>query len=80
MSVLAAVEWGLLFEVIWVSLVAGIGVTAVFSTVIYAGSRATEAKRDGQDGLAVMFGILAAIAFAAFMVGCVYGVSIILTK
>ena len=80
MNVFSVVEWGLLFEVIWVSMIAGIGVTAVFSTVIYAGSRATEARRDGQDGLAVAFGVLAFIAFVAFMIGCVYGVSIILTK
>ena len=43
MPVLAAIDWAALFEVVWVSLLAGTGVTAIFSLVIYGSARATEA-------------------------------------
>ena len=46
---LAVVEWGLILEVIWVSLVAGIGATVLFSLVVFGSSRAAEARRTGGE-------------------------------
>jgi hypothetical protein len=36
---LAVVEIGQIFEVIWVSLVAGVGITVAYSLVVYGTSR-----------------------------------------
>ncbi len=77
---LAAVEVDKLLEVVWVSLVAGIGVTAVFSLVVYSGARAGEARRAQRSGEATLFFGLSVLCFAAFAIGVVYGVSIMLSK
>ena len=80
MIVFAEIEWDKLVQVIWVSMIAGVLVTAVFSTVIYAGARSSEARRNGQGAAAAAFGALATIAMLVFLAGLVFGVSVILTK
>ena len=80
MLVFADIDWGALFEVIWVSLVAGIGVTAVYSLVIYSSGRASDARRDGNGGAAAIFGGLAILSFVLFMAGVIIGVTIMLNK
>ncbi len=74
----AVVEWGLILEVIWTSLVAAIGVTILFSIVVYASSRAAEARRVG--GSPAPFGVLAVAAMAAFLGAVVVGLLVILNK
>jgi hypothetical protein len=78
--VLAAIEWDKLVEVVWVSLLAGIGVTGVYSLIIFGGARAAEARRNGDGGAATLYGALAIAAFAVFAAGLVFGVAIILSK
>lgn len=70
------VELGQIVEVIWVSLVAGVGITASFSFVILGTARATDAK----GGQKLAFGALAIFAFAVFVAGVVFGVQVMLTK
>jgi hypothetical protein len=79
MTVLA-VTWDLLWQTVWVSFAAGIGVAVLFSLVILAGARASDARRAGQDGAAAGFGVLAAVAFLIFIVGVALGVQVMLTK
>ena len=76
----AAIEFSKLFEVVWVSLLAGIGVTLVYSLVILGAARSSEARRDGRGSAALGFGVLAGLAFLLFGLGVVYGVQIILNK
>ena len=76
----ATVEFSQILEVIWVSLVAGIGVTAIYSVVIYGVSRAAEARREGNGGEATMYGVVAMVAFALFAAGLIFGLSIVLNK
>lgn len=80
MAPIAAIAWGDLVEVIWVSLLAGVGITVVYSAVIYTSARAAEARRDGNGAAAAVFGTLAALAFAIFMAGVIIGVTIMLNK
>ncbi len=80
MSVVAAIEWDKLVQVIWVSLLAGVGVTAVFSVVIFGGARAHEARRDGNGGTATLYTALTVAAFLIFLGGVVFGVTVILNK
>jgi len=76
----AAIHWGELLQVVWVSLLAGVGVTTVFSLVILASARATEHGRAGRGGPALGFALLAALAFAVFGVGIALGVREMLSK
>jgi hypothetical protein len=77
---LAAVNVGDLAEVVWVSLVAGVGVTLTFSLVVLGSGRSAEAKRTGRDVAAVAYATLAGLAFLVFAVGLVVGVKIMLSK
>ncbi len=77
---LAAVDVGALVEVIWVSLLAGVGVTLTFSLVVLGGGRATTARREGSDRAATAYAALAVLAFAVFLAGLVFGVNIMLSK
>jgi hypothetical protein len=76
----AEIDLGALFEVVWVSLLAGVGVTAMFSLVVYGGARAGEARRAQRSGEATAFFVLSTLAFVVFLVGVVLGVGIMLNK
>jgi F0F1-type ATP synthase membrane subunit c/vacuolar-type H+-ATPase subunit K len=76
----AAIHWGTLFQVVWVSLVAGIGVSAVFSLVILASARASEANRTGRSQAALGFAVLAGLALLVFGAGIALGMRAMLAK
>jgi hypothetical protein len=77
---LAAVNVGDLAEVIWVSLVAGVGVTLTFSLVVLGSGRSAEARRTGRDVAAIGYATLAGLALLVFLAGLVAGVNIMLSK
>jgi hypothetical protein len=77
---LAEVEVGKLVEVMWVSLLAGVGISTVFSLVVYSGARAGEARRAGHSGAATAFAVLAVLGLLAFLGGVIVGVTIMLHK
>jgi hypothetical protein len=78
--VLAAVDFHALGQVIWVSLVAGVGVTVLFSVSIFAFGKADEARRGGQSSAALGYGTLAVAALVVFAVAVVVGVTVMLHK
>jgi hypothetical protein len=75
-----AVDTHLLWQVVRVSVLAGIGISALFSFVILGTARAGEARRSGRDGAALVYAALAALTFAVFAVGVVLGVQAMVTK
>jgi hypothetical protein len=75
-----AVDTHLLWQVIWVSALEGVGISALFSLVILGGSRAGDARRAGQGGAAAAFAALAVVAFLLFAAGVVLGVQVMVTK
>jgi hypothetical protein len=75
-----AVDAGLLWHVVWVSLVAGVAISALFSFVIVGAARAGDARRGGRDGAAMAYATLALLTFAVFAVGVVVGVQAIVQK
>jgi hypothetical protein len=75
-----AVDGHLLFQVVWVSLVAGIGISALFSLVIYGADKATDHRRAGHAAVATAYTTLAVLAFALFAAGVVLGVETMLDK
>ena len=77
---IAQVELGQLVQVVWVSLLAGVAVTAAFSLVVLGGARSAEARRTGRSGPAMAYAGLACLAFAFFAAVVAYGVHVMLTK
>jgi hypothetical protein len=76
----AAVEFVKLLEVVWISLIAGVVVTAAFALVVRESARSAEARRAGEGGAAALHAALALLFFAAFAVIVVYGLVVMLTK
>jgi hypothetical protein len=74
------VDWGAVFDVIWVSLVAGVGVTAIFSVGILAAARTEDLRRDGHGGGAMAYAVLTLLAFAAVAAAMVFGVVVMTQK
>ena len=77
---LGAVKAGDIFQVVWVSLVAGAFVTTVYSFVVLGLARSADAARNGHGGAALLYAGLAVIAFAAFAAAVVVGLNIRLSK
>ena len=80
MRTVFAVDAHLLWQVAWVSLLAGVGVSALYSLVILGSARASEARRRGREGAAMAYSALAVLAFLLFAGGVVFGVKVMLAK
>lgn len=76
----AIVDWGALLEVVWTSLVGGIGVTAVFAVAILGGTRAIDLRHAGNPAAAGVYGVLTALALAAVAVAVVLGILVMTQK
>ena len=77
---LAVIDFHGLFQVIWVSIVASISATVLFSTAIFGLARADEARRGGHGTRAAAFGTLAVVALVVFAAAVVLGVAVMLNK
>ena len=77
---LAAVEAGDIFEVVWVSLVATAVVTAAYSFVVLGLARSADAARRGRGPIAIVYAGFALLAFCVFAATVVIGVNIMLNK
>jgi hypothetical protein len=77
---LASIDGGLLFQVVWSSLLAGVFVTVLFSLVVLFSARSAEARRGGRGGPGVAYAALALTSMAIFAVAVGYGVHIMLSK
>jgi Na+/H+-dicarboxylate symporter len=75
-----AVDGHLLLQVVWVSVVAGVGISVLFSLVILGATRSGDARRAGRGGAASLYLALAVGAFALFAAGVVLGVETMLDK
>jgi hypothetical protein len=69
------VDWDALLQVIWVSLAAGVGVTAAWAFALLGMTRALESGRDGRTAEAVVYGVVGVsgvvVVVAAIVVGIV---------
>lgn len=73
-SPLAAVDWDALLQVVWVSLLTGIGVTAVFAVAIYGATRAVDLSRDGRAAEAGLFGAVSVVALLVVGGAVIFGI------
>ena len=76
----AAIDVGLLFEVVWASALAGAVVSVLFALVVLLGARSAETRRAGSAAAAMAYGVGAVVAFAAFAFLVGYAVHIMLSK
>ena len=77
---LASVDAGLLLEVVWVSLLSGVVVSALFSLVVLFGARSAESRRNSRGVAAMVYATLSVVAFIAFGGLVAYSVHIMLSK
>jgi cytochrome c biogenesis protein CcdA len=63
-----------LLDLIGVSLLAAVGVTAAFSLAILGATRFSDLRRDGRAVEAAFFGVVTALALAACVGAIVYGI------
>lgn len=80
MAAFGEIDWGALLQIIYVAPIAAVLITALFSLMIYGSIRASDARRDGSSGGAVMYGALVALATAGFVAALVSGLGVILNK
>jgi hypothetical protein len=78
--VLGVVDFHALGQVIWVSFVASLGATVLFSFSIYGFGRAHEARRAGRGSTAALYGTFAVLALVVFGAAVVAGVAVMLNK
>ena len=78
--VLATIDVGLLFEVVWASALAGAVVSTLFALVVLFGARSAETRRAGRGTAAMAYGTAAVLAFVAFRGLVVYAVHLMLSK
>ena len=74
------VETKNLLETVAASLVAGIGVTAAFSIVVFAVTRSADMVREERPLLAAAAGSLAVLAGAVVIAAIVFGIVVMTTK
>ena len=67
---------GDIFEVVWVGLLAGVGITTMYSFVVLGYSE----SRRAEGAATVAWAVVALVAFAVFAAGVIYGVHILLSK
>jgi hypothetical protein len=75
-----AVEAGKLFEVVWVSMLAGVGITTAYSFVVVGTGKSAEARRTGRRGAALAYAVLAAVFLLLFAAAVVFAVQVMLRK
>lgn len=69
-----------LWQTIVAALVAGVGITVVFSIAILGVARFADASRDGRGAQALAFGALAVIGLIATLAAIVFGVIVMTSK
>ena len=80
MSPAAVVEWGDVVQVIWASLLAGLGVTLAFSLALVGAARAIDMRRDGHPGAASAYLVLMLVGLAATAAATVFGIVVMTSK
>ena len=76
----AIVDWNSLLEVVVVSLVGGVGLTAVFSIAVMGAVRSIDFARDGRPLEAGAFGVVSLVAVAACVAATIYGIVVMVSK
>jgi hypothetical protein len=71
------VDWDALLQVIWVSLVAGVGVTAAWGFALLGSTRALEVGREGRMAEAAIYGVLGLAGLVAVLGAIVFAIVVL---
>ena len=71
------VDWDALLQVIWVSLVAGVGVTAAWGFALLGSTRALEVGREGRVAEAVIYAVVGVAGVVTVVAAIVFGIVIL---
>ena len=74
------VDWAALFEVVYTSLAAGLGVTLAFSLAVAGSTRFAEEVRENRMTRAAMYGVLAAFGLLVCLAAVVFGIVVMTAK
>ena len=73
----AIVDTDALVEVIWVSILTGVGVTGAYGLAILGSTRALEFGRYGRVGEAAVYAVIGIAGLAIFVASIVFGILIL---
>ncbi len=76
----AIVDTEALGRVILYALIAGVGITLVYSIAVYGATRSTDMRRAGSPTAATFFAVLGAAGMAATIAALAYGVYLVVYK
>jgi hypothetical protein len=77
----AVIEWDKIGQLLWVAPLAGLAIAITYALMIVGFSRADEARRHGDGGVAAMaYSLLALVSTAAFLAVVIFGVVVIVRK
>jgi hypothetical protein len=73
----AIVDTHALAQVLWVSILAGVGVTGAYGFAILGLTRTLEFGRDGRIGEAAVYAVVGIAGFAIFLGAIIFGIVIL---
>lgn len=76
----SVIDWGALLDVLWASLLGGVGVTAAFSLTLLGATRAVDMRRDGRVAAAGAYAALTAVGTVVVLGAVVIGVIVMTAK
>jgi hypothetical protein len=71
------VDWDALLQVIWVSLAAGVGVTAAWGFALLGSARAVEVGREGRVAEAAIYAVVGVAGVVTVIGAIVFGILIL---
>jgi hypothetical protein len=77
---IAAIDVGKLFELIWAAALAGVAVAVCFSLVIIGAARAEDCRRHRRSGSATAYAALSVVSGIVFLGIAVFGIIVITAK
>jgi hypothetical protein len=77
---IAAIDTGKLFELVWASAIAGVFVAVCFSLVIVGATRVTDCRRHGRTMAATAYGLLSVLALVCFLGSAAFGIAVIASR
>lgn len=74
------IDWNALGQVVMYSLIAGVGVPAIFAMAVFGAARSTDPHRERGGPAAALYAILALIGAAICVASVVYGIYLMTQK
>lgn len=74
------IDWGAIGKVVLASLVAGVGIPAVFALGVLGVTRSTDHRRERRGGVTMAYASLALVAAAIVAAAIVYGIVLMAHK